>query len=113
MEVWRKLVRAQRLLRNKENPEKVLSDLAELEDRYGDSFSLVELSAFHQVRAAARIEAKDYRGALDDLRIVQRLGMAGEATEAVGKTIAQLEAIIAAEDAEAASKAEEDADTQQ
>jgi hypothetical protein len=83
--------------RNKD-PEDILKMLQEIEDEFGDSFTRREQGAFHQLRAAIRIEVKDYAGALDDLRMVQRLGASSpEAAEAVAKTIVQLEAIVAAE----------------
>lgn len=91
-----RLLRVKKSLRRHEDPQKILAELAEIETQYGDSFSRAELAAFHRFRAAARIETGDYAGALDDLRVVRRIGMAGESTEAIDKTIAQLEAALAA-----------------
>jgi len=91
-----RLRHVQILLRRKGDPQEALAELAEIEAQYGDSFSQAELASFYQLRAAARIEAGDYAGALDDLRVVRRLGMAGEASEAVERTIMQLEAALAA-----------------
>ncbi len=53
------------------------------------------------MRGAARLSAKDYRGALDDFRVAQRLGVAPGAAEAIADTIVKLEAYVAAEDAAA------------
>lgn len=91
-----RLLRVKKSLRRHEDPQKILAELAEIETQYGDSFSRAELAAFHHFRTAARIEAGDYAGALDDLRVVRRIGMAGESMEAIDRTIMQLEAALAA-----------------
>jgi TonB family protein len=91
------VMRAQRSAER--DPQEALSLLAETESKYGSTFTPAELRAFHQVRARARISEKNYRGALDDLRMVQRTGLAGDDADAVGKTMFALEAAIAAEDA--------------
>jgi TonB family protein len=96
--VRNKLLRVQNAMKRNKDPEDILKMLQEIEDEFGDSFTRREQGAFHQLRAAIRIEVKDYAGALDDLRMVQRLGASSpEAAEAVAKTIVQLEAIVAAE----------------
>lgn len=91
-------------IRRGDDPQKILDELAEIEQKYGDDFSRTELKAFHQLRGSARLSAKDYRGALDDFRVVQRMGIAGETGEAITTTIEQLEAYIAAEDAAATAE---------
>ena len=106
LSVGRKLNAIGADIRSNRDPQEILADLAEIEARYGDDFTRTELKAFHQLRGSARLGAKDYRGALDDFRIVQKLGVSGETGEAIVKTIEQLEAYIAAEDA-AAMKAPE------
>lgn len=88
-------------IRANRDPRQILADLAEIEKKYGDDFTRTELRAFHQLRGAARLSAKDYRGALDDFRIVQKLGLSGESGEAIAKTIDQLEAYLAADGAAA------------
>lgn len=99
--VRKRLERVRHSLRRKDDPQKILSELASIEAEYGDTFSHAELKAFHQIRAIARIEAGDYAGALDDLRIVQRMGLSSEAAETIAKTIIQLEMAIAAQEAKA------------
>lgn len=86
-------------LLSREKYEKALEKLTKLEEKYGDTFSQVELSTFLRLRATARIGVKDYAGALDDLRAVQQMGLGEQANEAVGKMILQLEAIIASQEA--------------
>lgn len=107
MSVRNKLLRVQKML-GKKTPDtkKALDDLAAIEAEYGSTFTKAELAAFHQVRAAARIAAQDYKGALDDLRVCQRLGLEGDAKEGVAKAIGQLEAAIAAQEKAAASEAQ-------
>ena len=109
--VYNRLLKAEALLRGEgADPQKALIELAELEAEYGATFSRAELAAFHQVRAAARIEAGDYRGAVDDLRVVQALGMSTpEGVEAIDKNIRALEAAIAVQDAEAQQQSETEA----
>lgn len=104
--VKNRLGRARRLLNRNSDPAKALAELESLEAKYGSSFSQIELSAFHQIRAAARIKAGDYKGALDDLRVVQRIGLAVDSLEAVHKTIMQLEAALAAQESEAVQNTE-------
>lgn len=89
-------------LRRGDDPKEVLADLDAIEKKYGATFSRNESAGFHQIRGAARLQAKDYHGALDDFRIAQRQGVDASAQEAVSNTIVQLEAIVAAEDAAAA-----------
>ncbi len=99
----RRFDRVQKKLRFKKDADEILTELAEIESEYGDSFSKAELTIFHQFRAAARIEVGDYRGALDDLRVVQQTGVNEDRYEAVASMIEQLEAVIASQDAAAAS----------
>ncbi len=91
-------------IRAEKDPQEILADLAEVEAKYGDDFTRTELKAFHQIRGAARLSAKDYRGALDDFRVVQKMGLSGESGEAIAKTIENLESYIAAQDAASAAK---------
>jgi TonB family protein len=100
--VRRKVLRAQRMLNREDPAQEVLEFLAEIEAEYGDTFSNRELQAFHQIRAGARVRAEDYRGALDDYRVVQRFGMQTELSTNVAKTIELLEIHIAREEANAA-----------
>ncbi|MHA7872628.1 MAG: energy transducer TonB, partial [Hyphococcus sp.] len=86
--------RVERLLKN-EDPAKALQVLTEIEEKYGDSFSRAEHSTFLRLRAGVRIALEDYAGALDDLRIVQRMDLVGETAQAVGDMILQLEAVVA------------------
>jgi hypothetical protein len=76
--------------RKKDSKETLLA-LEQLEEEFGDGFAAAELSAFHQLRGVARLEAKDFQGALDDFRIVQKMGRAGEALSAIGQVIIDLE----------------------
>lgn len=86
--------------------ERAFSELDALETKYGDTFSPPELSDFLRVRAVARVKAKDYAGALDDLRRAQKLGLPAPMHQAVGEMIAQLEAVVAAQQAGAGGEAE-------
>ncbi|MCB2112891.1 MAG: TonB family protein [Parvularculaceae bacterium] len=102
--VGRKMNSIAARIRRGDDPHSILAELDEIELKYGDDFSRTELRAFHQLRGSARLSAKDYRGALDDFRAAQRLGVSGDAGEAIATTIEQLEAYIAAEDAAAAAE---------
>ncbi len=95
--VQKKLLRAQRYSKQPEKLAEANAILDEVYEEYGDTFSEVELSAYHQVRAVVKINEKDYAAALDSLRIVHRLGFASEdAREAVEDTIYQLEQALGA-----------------
>ncbi len=101
--VWRRLISIQSDIRKKRSPEIILADLAELEAKHGSEFTKGELGAFHQLRATARLMAKDYAGALDDYRIVLKVTVLEKETEeAIEATIKQLEAVVAAQEAQAA-----------
>ncbi len=95
--VWHKLSSIRSALLKDRSPEVLLADLKELEEEYGDEFTKSEAAAFHQLRAGVRITAKDYAGALDDLRIVKQSNVISDkqTREAIDKTIAQLEAVVA------------------
>lgn len=77
----------------------IVAELDAIESEFGSDFRPVEMASFYPLRGAARIEAKNYRGALDDLRIAARITVDKTAGEAILRTIEQLEAYIAAEDA--------------
>lgn len=98
--------RVERLLKQNDYAQ-ALQVLNEIEEKYGDSFSRAEHSTFLRLRSGARIAMGDYAGALDDLRIVQRMGLAGEAAQAVGDMILQLEAVVAESSSEPTEKSEE------
>ena len=100
-----RLLGVQRLLR-RDHTDEALAKLEEIEAEYGDSFSRSEARSFHQIRAAARIESGDYKGALDDLLLVRQYGPTPESLEAIDKTIIQLEDAIAVREAMAAQKPE-------
>ncbi|MEQ1931654.1 MAG: energy transducer TonB [Parvularculaceae bacterium] len=92
------LMSAQRKSRQDGGGPEALARLAEIEEEYGWNFTKAELSAFHQVRAGARLEAGDYRGALDDLRVVRRAGVLNaDQIGDIEKVIAQLEAALEAD----------------
>ncbi|MFC2951017.1 energy transducer TonB [Marinicaulis aureus] len=93
--VQRNLLRAQRYSKQPEKLEEAEAILDEVYEKYGESFSETELSAYHQVRAVVKINKKEYAAALDSLRIVHSLGRtSGEAREAIEDTIYQLEQIL-------------------
>lgn len=104
--VARKLssVRSQ-LLKKNIDYSAILADLDAIEAEFGAEFRPLEISNFYPLRGAARIEAKNYRGALDDLRIARSRTVDQKAGEAIQRTIEQLEAHIAAEDAALSGKA--------
>lgn len=104
--VWRRLISIQNDIRKKRSPEIILADLAELEAKHGAGFTKGELGAFHQLRATARLMAKDYAGALDDYRMVLKIAVLEKETrEAIEKTVEQLEAVVAAQEAQQAAQA--------
>jgi len=81
----------------------LLAELKAIEAEYGDSFTRMETSLFHQLRGGVRVSLKDHRGALDDLQLSVTLGGAPKDREALYKLIERLEVIVAAEDARAAT----------
>lgn len=85
-----RLNKARHRLQKKDDPVEVLQDLAEFEAKYGDGLSPAELAEFHRIRGLARLDAKDYQGALDDFYVVQREGSI-EAAESVSVIVAELE----------------------
>lgn len=89
----------EKLLKEKKDYAAILAEFDAIEAKYGADFRPLEMQSFYPLRGAARIEAKNYRGALDDLRIAARLTVDKTAGEAILRTIEQLEAYIAAEDA--------------
>lgn len=105
--VFIRLKRAERLLNSGET-EKALEVLDNLERRFGDDFSQKEQSTFLRLRAGVKIAMNDYAGALDDLRTVQKIGLAGQSNEEVGKLIVQLEEALAAQAQEQAGGSIED-----
>lgn len=95
--VWNALGRVNKLMGPKGDPDKALAELASIEAKYGADFSRTEQAAFHQLRGGARLDKKDYAGALDDLRVAQSLGATIEDREKLGQLIAELERIVAAQ----------------
>jgi len=93
-----------KLLREKKDYAAILAEFDAIEAKYGADFRPLEMQSFYPLRGAARIEAKNYRGALDDLRIAAGLSVDKTAGEAILRTIEQLETYIAAEDAALAAK---------
>ncbi|GJL92906.1 energy transducer TonB [Hyphococcus sp.] len=96
--VRNRLLRAENLAIKKKDPAAAFIVLEELEEKYGESFSDVELAAFHQVRGVTRLQAGDYVGALDDFRIVKQLGGSSEeGANLIDETIKKLEAALGVE----------------
>lgn len=106
--VWRAMRRVNKYLGPDGDPEKALAELARIEEKYGDSFSRAEQAAFHQLRGAARLDKRDLAGALDDLRIAQRLGAPVEDQEKLRDLIYQLERAVAAQQAAPSAAAASD-----
>ena len=104
--IYAKFKHVERLIK-KGDYEKALAQLAKIEAEYGDAFTRSQRSDFLRLRAGARIETGDYAGALTDLRWAQRMGLSGPAYQAVSEMIVQLEAIVAAQKAEAGGDAED------
>lgn len=94
-------------LKRKADPAEILNDLNAIEGEFGDDFTDAERGAFYQFRGALKLQIKDYRGALDDLRIAQKGQLSLEAGEATAKVVEQLETYVAAEDAVATRQADE------
>jgi TonB family protein len=93
-----------RLLRKNPDHAAILAEFDAIEAEFGAAFRPLEMAAFYPLRGAARIEMKDYRGALDDLRIARQRVVEEKSGEAIQRTIEQLEAYVAAEDAALAAK---------
>jgi TonB family protein len=87
-----------RLVKKAPDHAAILADLDAIEADYGDGFRSLEMSAFYPLRAATRTEVKNYRGALDDLRIARQRVVEEKSADAIQKTIEQLEAYYAADD---------------
>ena len=103
----RELGRVRRDALRRGEPQKALERLVSIEERYGASFSQLETAEFYYARAIVRIELGEYRGALDDLRVVKDTGVASaEVDQAVSETIIQLEAAIYAQQAGAVPEAD-------
>lgn len=111
--VRRKLLNAQRRLNRNEDIDEILADIESIEEEYGDTFSTVELQAFHQLRAQARIKSGDYRGALDDFQIVKRFPLYGDAAESIDILIAALEQEIVKESGEDSLQESENAPSEE
>lgn len=99
-----RLLRVQRKLKKGEDVETILLELEKIEEELGGEFSMQEAVAFYYMRGTARVSAKDYEGALDDLRFVMKSGRAGDSTEPLHRVIEQLEAAVAARAAERAAE---------
>lgn len=107
--VARRLNDVNNMLKKNKSLDDVFKALEEIEEKYKDSFSVQEYAAFYRIRGAARIEARNYRGALDDLRLSQRFTTSAASAEAVYETIRELEAAIVQQEAnERAKKKEKD-----
>ena len=86
------------LHRDRIDVEEALQRLAELEAKYGDSFSRAESAYFYYVRAAVKIDGGDYSGALDDLYASKRNSVLdADTSEVVSNAIIELEAYLEAE----------------
>mgnify|MGYP000365610811 CR=1 FL=1 len=98
--VARQLKKVQRLVRDGKYQE-ALDELSALESEKGDHFTKAEAGTFYQLRGVAKIGVKDYAGALDDLKIAQGYGLYNDELK---ETIAQLEQVVAAQEAQAAQE---------
>ncbi len=103
--VWRALRRVNKYLGPDGDPDKALAELAAIEAKYGDSFTRTEQAAFHQLRGGARLDKKDYAGALDDLRIAYRLGAVTEDQSKLRALIVELEGVVGAQQSAAPEQA--------
>ncbi|MEO1241707.1 MAG: hypothetical protein AAFX54_07335 [Pseudomonadota bacterium] len=81
--------------------EKAQERLNNLEAKFGDTFSLAELSSFLRQQAALKIELKDYPGALEDLYVIQAAGVTARYSVVVGNMIIELETLLAEQQATA------------
>ncbi len=91
--VAKKLMRAQKRVAKDKDAGAAFAILDEVEERFGENFSVEELSAFHQVRGMALLQTGDYAGALDDFRIVKRLGVNDtDTSQVINEMILKLEA---------------------
>ncbi len=94
--------RVRKRIIRKDPPAEILADFDVIEKKYGADLTPFETPIFYQLRGAVRVDAGDYRGALDDLRIALASGgYSKETRESLQKMVEWLEAKIAAEDAAA------------
>ena len=102
-ELDRRLSRIEKRIRDDSDDNgQALDDLAVVEQEFGNAFSSEERAIFRHIRALARIRAHDFAGAIDDLRVVQSSDLSPEGVESVTNLIAKLEAIVLAQEPEAA-----------
>jgi len=80
-----------------------LERLSALEGAFGDTFSMGELNAFHQVRAVAYARAGELAKALDDFQIAKTTTGNKDSIDAIDEVIARLETALAAQDRQAAA----------
>lgn len=73
--VRRRLASIERHLTKGKDPNEALKRLGKIEGKYGESFSLAEAAAFNLICAAARYDAGDAAGALEDLRSAKTTGV--------------------------------------
>ncbi len=92
--IQRRLGRVRRLL-ERNRVDDAMARLEDFERKYGDSLSPAELAEFHRMRGMVRIGAKDYTGALDDLRAARRISP-HDPEGALQNLIEQLEAALEA-----------------
>lgn len=104
--VGRNFIRAQGRIKNGDYAG-ALEKLAEIQERFSDTFTPAESATFHQLRGVARLGLKDYAGALDDLRRAETVHLPPEARKAILETIAQLEKVVAAQQAQEAAAEQE------
>lgn len=97
--VWNAMRKVNKYLGPGGDPDKALEELAKIEAEYGADFSRTEQAAFHQLRGGARLDKKDYAGALDDLRIALKLGSQVEDQQKLRALVAELERVVAAQQA--------------
>ena len=72
----------------------LLADIASLESEFGDGMTPHEASIFYRLRGAARVDAKDYLRARDDLVYSLRAGHFGLSWEPIVKAIETFEKLV-------------------
>ena len=109
--VWSSVKSIERSIKRGEAPEIILAKCAELEEKFGATLARAEAASFYHLRGIARLAAKDYNGALDDLRRARNTGNHdAKALEAFDRIIATLEEALGAPTSDTSAPAESDQD---
>jgi len=88
--VQRRLEHVLKDLGNGKDPGEALARLEKIEAKYGDDFSLAELAAHRILRAAARSDLGDVKGALEDFNAAEETTLTDVTFAMTGSSISEL-----------------------